>query len=149
MPKFSSSRVYQVDIKTLFHLLVKDSLKEFGVNDVDSQDLKGLKTIKEYQSKGKSVDTSVEIIEFIKNERYIIETRLKDILYMVDVKLEVVADNETKLTYSEIIKSTKGYKKISLSFVGFLNKSKFITKINRILEQVEIKLKNDNQSDIK
>jgi hypothetical protein len=146
MPIFAKSRIYQVSAETLFKLLVKDSLKEFGVDDFNRQDLKGLKTTKKYQSKGEESETTLEIHEYIKNERYQIETRLKDILYVVDVKIEVIDDKKTKLTYSEIISSTKKFKRLSLSFIGFLSKSKFVTKINGILDQVENKLEvEDNQ----
>ena len=127
-------------VEDVFYIFTRSAKRDF--KDFKEESPKGSKITKNIgKYKGKPVECTIEITDFIKNEKYEITTSSEFSKCKSTYEFKTDKDGKTIITFEETQGSESIFSLMGILFQRFLAKRQFKSRFNNIIENLEAELK--------
>lgn len=135
--------ILNYEIEDVFHIFMKNAKKDFS--DFNEEDPTGCKIIKKIETGPKSVNCTIEITEYIKNEKYqITSSTIFSTCTSTCVSTYMFIgqkDGTTKLVFEEQQNTGKFVSYVTVWLQRFMARRNFKAKVNQLVEFLNNELK--------
>lgn len=127
-------------VEDVFHIFIKNAKKDFS--DFNEEDATGCKIEKSINSVGPTpIQCTVEITEYIKNEKYQITTITDFSKCISTYNFKGQKDGTTKIAFEEEQTSEKFFGYVSLWIQRYMNRRNFKAKYKHIIDSINNELR--------